>query len=243
MKILVVSEALGEPNHKRGIFHFTRELIRSLAAEGHDLTLLVETTRRYRQLRTRQRRAQLFPADLRLIELLALYRFLDEADMNEPVARSALRRTIDWVKHRIRACTSWEFGACLLRAIGLLPLRVKLIENKTAGLEYIPTDLRHLELFRDFLLEPGFYSYQDASALTQLPPPQIDARDYDVILVDTPTRVAIKRGPNAKVICVVHDLLPLTDLKLSDVATRLFLSRLMTSLIRPTNWPSFPTTA
>ena len=30
-KILVVSEALGEPNHKRGIFHFTRELIRSLA--------------------------------------------------------------------------------------------------------------------------------------------------------------------------------------------------------------------
>ncbi|MBR1269750.1 glycosyltransferase family 4 protein [Bradyrhizobium sp. AUGA SZCCT0222] len=230
MKILVVSEALGEPNHKRGIFHFTRELIRSLAADGHDLTLLVETTRRYRQLRTRQRRAQLFPADSRLIELLALYRFLDEADMNEPVARSAVRRTIDWVKHRIRACTSWEFGACLLRAIGLLPLRVKLIENKTAGLEYIPTDLRHLELFRDFLLEPGFYSYQDASALTQLPPPQIDARDYDVILVDTPTRVAIKRGPNAKVICVVHDLLPLTDLKLSDVATRLFLSRLMTSL-------------
>ena len=230
MKILVVSEALGEPNHKRGIFHFTRELIRSLAAEGHDLTLLVETTRRYRQLRNRQRRAQLFPAGSRLIELLALYRFLDEADMNEPVARSALRRTVDWVKHRIRACTSWEFGACMLRAIGLLPLRVKLIENKTAGLDYIPTDLRHLELFRDFLLEPGFYSYQDASALTLLPPPQIDARDYDVILVDTPTRVAIKRGPNAKVICVVHDLLPLTDLKLSDVATRLFLSRLMTSL-------------
>lgn len=230
MKILVVSEALGEPNHKRGIFHFTRELIRSLAAEGHDLTLLVETTRRYRQLRTRQRRAQLFPAGSRLIELLALYRFLDEADMNEPVARSALRRSVDWVKHRIRACTSWEFGACMLRAIGLLPLQVKLIENKTAGLEYIPTDLRHLELFRAFLLEPGFYSYQDASALAQLPPPQIDARGYDVILVDTPTRVAIKRGPNAKVICVVHDLLPLTDLKLSDVATRLFLSRLMTSL-------------
>ncbi|WP_312015256.1 ABC transporter ATP-binding protein [Bradyrhizobium liaoningense] len=37
--ILLVSEALGEPNHKRGIFHFTRELIRSLAADGHELTL------------------------------------------------------------------------------------------------------------------------------------------------------------------------------------------------------------
>ena len=43
-KILVVSESLGEPNHKRGIFHFTRELIRSLTAEGHELTLVVETT-------------------------------------------------------------------------------------------------------------------------------------------------------------------------------------------------------
>ena len=36
-KILVVSESLGEPNHKRGIFHFTRELIRSLAAKDTSL--------------------------------------------------------------------------------------------------------------------------------------------------------------------------------------------------------------
>src|ERR1700737_1483871 len=229
-KILVVSEALGEPNHKRGIFHFTRELIRSLAAEGHELTLLVETTRRYRKLRRRQQRARLLPEDSRLIELLALYRFLDEADMNAPLVRGGgLRRMIDWIRHKINALTSLEFGACFLRAIGLLPTRVKRIANKTDGLEYIPTDLRHLELFSDFLLEPGFYNYQDTSALTRLPPPRIDARDYDIILVDTPTRVAIKRNAAAKVICVVHDLLPLTDLKLSDVATRLFLSRLITS--------------
>lgn len=229
-KILVVSESLGEPNHKRGIFHFTRELIRSLAAEGHELTLVVETTRRYRKLRRRQQLSRLLPADSRLIELLALYRFLDETDMNQTMTRSALRRTIDWFKHRIRMCTSWEFGLCFLRAIGVLPSSVKLIENKSGGFEYIPTDLRHLELFRHFMLEPGFYSYQDTSALIRLPPPQIDARDYDIILIDTPTRVAIKRRANAKVVCVVHDLLPLTDLRLSDVATRLFLSRLFTSL-------------
>jgi glycosyltransferase involved in cell wall biosynthesis len=229
-KILVVSEALGEPNHKRGIFHFTRELVRSLAAEGHELTLLVETTRRYRKLQRRQQRTRLFPTDSRLIELLALYRVLDEADMSEPTTRSSLRRSIVWFRHRIRLATSWEFASCFLRAIGLLRLHVRLIKNNTGGLAYIPTDLRHLELFRDLLLEPGFYSYQDTSALTRLPPPRIDARGYDIILVDTPTRVAIKRDPDAKVICVVHDLLPLTDLKLSDVATRLFLSRLLTSL-------------
>ncbi|WP_342711101.1 glycosyltransferase family 1 protein [Bradyrhizobium sp. B124] len=231
-KILVVSEALGEPNHKRGIFHFTRELIRSLAGDGHELTLLVETTRRYRKLRQRQQRTRLLPDGSRLIELLALYRFLDEADMNAPVMRSSggLRRTVDWCRGKLRAATSLEFAVSFLRAVHLLPAGVSLIENHADGLEYIPTDLRHLKLFGDFLLEPGFYSYQDTSALLRLPPPRVDARGYDVILVDTPTRVAIQRKRGAKVICVVHDLLPLTDLKLSDVATRLFLSRLFTSL-------------
>jgi glycosyltransferase involved in cell wall biosynthesis len=228
--ILVVSEALGEPNHKRGIFHFTRELMRSLAAEGHELTLLVETNRRYRKLRRRQRRTKLFPTEARNIELLALYRFLDEVNMAEPLARNGLRRTLDWLRHKATLSVSWDYIVCFLRAIGLRGLHARLIENRTAALEYIPPDLRHLELFRDFQLEPGFYNYQDSSAFLMLPPPRIDARDYDVIVVDTPTRVAVKRRPDAKVICVVHDLLPLTDLKLSDVATRLFLSRLLTSL-------------
>ena len=229
-KILVVSEALGEPNHKRGIFHFTRELIRSIAADGHSLTLLVETTRAYRKLRHRQERAGLFPKGSRVIELLALYRFLDTADMSEPTRNSSLRRMVEWLRYRVQMATSWEFASCLLRAAGLLRLRKRLITNDTAGLEYIAPDLRHLQLFCDFLLEPGFYSYQDLSALTRLPPPRIDARGYDIVLVDTPTRVAIKRGADTKVICVVHDLLPLTDLKLSDVATQLFLYRLLTSL-------------
>jgi glycosyltransferase involved in cell wall biosynthesis len=229
-KILVVSEALGEPNHKRGIFHFTRELVRSLAAEGHALTLLVETTRAYRRLRRRQERTGLFPKGSRVIELLALYRFLDTADMSEPTRNSSLRRMVEWFRERIHIATSWEFASCFLRAVGLMGLHKMSIENNTAGLEYIPTDLRHLKLFHSFLLEPGFYSYQDMSALTRLPPPRVDARGYDIVLVDTPTRVAIKRGPDTKVICVVHDLLPLTDLKLSDIATQLFLYRLLTSL-------------
>lgn len=81
-----------------------------------------------------------------------------------------------------------------------------------------------------FQLEPGVFNYQDSSAFFLLPPPRINARDNDVIVVDTPTRIAIKRRPDAKVICVVHDLLPLTDLKLGDVATRQFPARIRTSL-------------
>ncbi|MDU3128713.1 MAG: glycosyltransferase family 1 protein, partial [Bradyrhizobium sp.] len=104
--ILIISEALGEPNHKRGIFHFTRELLRSLAAEGHELTLLVETTRRYRKLRKRQQQSRLFAANSRLIELLALYRFLDEADMNASASRSGLRQRVDWLRSRLTVSVS-----------------------------------------------------------------------------------------------------------------------------------------
>lgn len=230
MKILIVSEALGEPNHKRGIFHFTRELIRSLSEDGHELTLLVETTRRYRALRRRQQKTKLFPAHSRAIELLALYRFLDEADMAEPTRNSRLRRTVNLVMQGLRVGFSWEFVACWLRALSLLPLTKRRIANDSSALEYIPTDLRHLGLFSDFRPEPGFYSYQDSSALLRLPAPRIDGRGFDLILIDTPTRVIVQRDPGAKVICVVHDLLPLTDMKLSDMATRIFLSRLGTSL-------------
>jgi glycosyltransferase involved in cell wall biosynthesis len=228
--ILLVSEALGQPNHKRGIFHVTRELMRSLAAEGHALTLLVETSRRYRKLRGRERRTRLFPTEARNIELLALYRFLDEINMREPLARNGLQRTLGWVHHKAAMMLSSDYLLCLLRALRLRGLDARRLKNGTSAIEYIPPDLRHLELFHDFQLEAGIYSYQDSSAFFLLPPPRVDARDYDVIVVDTPTRVVIRRKPGAKVICVVHDLLPLTDVKLSDVATRLFLSRLLTSL-------------
>ncbi len=244
-KILVVSEALGEPNHKRGIFHFTRELIRSLAGDGHELTLLVETTRRYRKLRRRQQRTRLLPDGSRLIELLALYRFLDEADMNAPVMRSSggPRRTIDWFRGKLRAATSLEFAVSFLRALHVLPASVSLIENHADGLEYVPTDLRHLRAVRRLPAEPGFYSYQDTSALLRLPPPRIDARGYDVILVDTPTRVAIQRKHGAKVICVVHDLLAADRSQAQrrrDAAVPV--ARCSPACIRPTSSPSSRTT-
>ena len=49
-----------------------------------------------------------------------VHRFLDQADMSEQSTPGALRRMIDWGRQRLAACTSSEFGICLLRAIGLL---------------------------------------------------------------------------------------------------------------------------
>ena len=51
------------------------------------MTLVVETTRRYRKLRKRQQRTRLLPAESRLIELLALYRQAG-SDLGEARART-----------------------------------------------------------------------------------------------------------------------------------------------------------
>ena len=230
MKILVVSESLGGPSHRRGIFHFTRELVRSLAEAGHQLTLLVETTQRYRWLRKQGRRMGLFSAESHVIELLALYRVLDEKVPVIDPSLGPLRRAADWLGRRFRTLSLREFGTCLLRACGILQVRANLIGNKTSQLEYIPADLSYLPLFQTLSLEPGFFNYQSISSLTRLPPPRINARGFDVILVDTPTKAVIERDASARVVCVIHDLLPLTDIRLPDVATQLFLSRLLTSL-------------
>ena len=148
------------------------------------------------------------------------------------MTRSALRRTIDWCQAPdphvylvgIRRCASSARS-------GFCRSRVKLIENKTGGCEYIPTDLRHLELFRRLsararILQLSGRLGADAAAA---------AADRCARLRHHPGRYADAgcdqaEPANAKVVCVVHDLLPLTDLRLSDVATRLFLSRLFTSL-------------
>lgn len=230
-KILFVSEALGEPSHKRGIFHFTRDLVRSLADEGHDLTLLVETTSRDRRLRKRQDGVWLFPPGTRLVELLAIFRFLDEADRPKPVVRSPWRKHLGWVRSYLRRAASKDFGHALLHACRLAPVRRSVIQNAPNALAYVPAHLRHLERFGTFQLEPGFRGDQDIAALLLLPAPRVDARGYDVVVLDTPIHVRLRQDPGCRVIGVVHDLLHLTDPKLSDVATRVFLSRLQSSLL------------
>lgn len=234
-RILVISESLGEPNHQRGIFHFTRELVRSLGAQNCDITLLVEKTRRYRKLRRLQARLRLTPAGSRLVELLALHRFLGDIGDGGPDRRSRRRAALDWTFARLKACCSIDLLTCLTHALAGVPMRGEIIENSSEGFDYVPSELDHLKLFRRFRLVSGVYSYQEMSALTRWPAPRIDARGYDIVLVDTPTRITVETDPGARVSCVVHDLLPITDVRLSDIATRLFLARLATTLTHATD--------
>ena len=229
-RILFVSESLGEPNHQRGIFHFTRELARSLNAEGHELTLLVERTARFRGLRRDQHRARLFPEGEHCVELLALYRFLGDVGVNAVDLRSGLRKTMDWFRDRLRANLSVDLVICLAQALVGRAMRGALIANAAAFFDYLPAELEHLKLFHKFRLDSGVYSYQELSALARLPAPRLDVSGYDLVIIDSPTRVAVANNARARIVGVVHDLLPITDVRLSDVATHLFLFRLTTTL-------------
>lgn len=234
-RILVVSESLGEPNHQRGIFHFTRELVRSLSAQGCDVSLLVEKTRRYRRLRRLQARVRLTPPGSRIVEILALHRYLGDLGETGPDRRGRRRAAFDRIIARLRACCSLDLLTCMAHALPGLTMHGAVIENSPDGLDYIPPELDHLKLFRRFQLASGIYSYQEISALTRWPAPRIDARGYDIVLIDTPTRIIADVDPGARIACVVHDLLPLTDARLSDIATRLFLTRLATTLRNATD--------
>ncbi|WP_158814849.1 glycosyltransferase family 1 protein [Methylocapsa sp. S129] len=229
-RILFVSESLGEPNHQRGIFHFTRELARSLNAEGHELTLLVERTARFRSLRRDQRRARLFPENEHSVELLALYRFLGDVGVNIVDMRSSMRKTVDWVRSRLQAILSVDVLICLAQAFIGRAMRGAVIANAAAVFDYLPAELEHLKLFHKFRLDSGIYSYQELSALARLPAPRLDVSGYDLVIVDSPTRIAMAKNSRARIVGVVHDLLPITDIRLSDVATHLFLFRLTTTL-------------
>jgi glycosyltransferase involved in cell wall biosynthesis len=229
-RILFVSESLGEPNHQRGIFHFTRELARSLNAEGHELTLLVERTARYRRLRRNQQRARLFQKGEIAVELLALYRYLGDVGVNLVDLRSGLRKALDWFRDRFKAVLSLDVLICLAQALIGRAMRGAFINNAAAVFDYLPNELEHLKLFHKFRLDAGVYSYQELSALTRLPAPRLDVSGYDLVIVDSPTRMAMANNSRVRVISVIHDLLPITDVRLTDIATRLFLFRLTTTL-------------
>ena len=91
----------------------------------------------------------------------------------QPVTLSGTRRKFDWLRQRAGLLLSRDNLLCLLRAIGLRGLHARLIENRTAALEYIPPDLSHLELFRDANLQPmadAMRRHLDAAARCSSPP-------------------------------------------------------------------------
>jgi glycosyltransferase involved in cell wall biosynthesis len=216
-RILVVSDSLGTPIHPRGIFYYTTNLMRALKSCGHDLTLLVETSEDHTA------RARRTP------ELDSIYQYLATKEFaGLPAARPAR-----WTAHlppgflpRARPLLSPRGVALSLHVSNTL--RPRPVAKRAAS--EIPEGLDHLGLVSEFLTCREIYTRSRAASIFGLQIQTIDARGFDFVLVDTPTYLRFAVSPGARVVGVIHDLIPITDDSIPEGARRSFRNNLCATL-------------
>lgn len=221
-RILVVSDSLGTPIHPRGIYYYTTNLIRVLKSCGHDLTLLVETSADHAA------RAH------RTSDLDSIYQYLATKEF----AGQLPAKPAKWTPQlppgflpRARPLLSLRGVALSLHISNTLrPLSVA----KRAASE-IPEGLDHLGVVSDFLTCRAIYTRSRAASIFGLQVQTIDARGFDFVLVDTPTYLRFEASPGARIVGVVHDLIPITDDSIPEGARRSFRNNLRATLAAATD--------
>lgn len=211
-RILIVSDSVGAPYHRRGIFHYTTRLIQALHRCGHHVTLLVEAPPAGR-------------ASLRAMKDLAL--------VARPASRSA---RLGEIYHYLRRPTPKggpvpQFLRQYLNGFLHDPAGDgEVVRNDLGLVDYLPPDLEHLRPVDAFLVTPSLYSAATARAMLGLPAPIVDARDFDTVIVDTPTHLAIEGKAGMEIAAVIHDLIMLSEASVNERWRRIFIRKLLATL-------------
>lgn len=233
MRFLIVSDNVGMPNYPRGIFQYTTSLVRALRQCGHDICLLVERDPDHDLPRREQSRlAAISPDASYAAQLSAIYSYLAPPD---PARSNRVRRGL---RFRMAGALGWP-GAIipllslrglllLLRRQASLPLR--LIPNRPQRLDYFPPCLDHLRACSELALCDSVYSLSYVASSLGFDPPVIDARGYDVILVDAPSYLRFHRSESSELVAVIHDLIPLLSAPVTRGSRRSFANRLADTL-------------
>jgi glycosyltransferase involved in cell wall biosynthesis len=228
-KILVVSDSLGRPVHRRGIFYYTSNLVRALRTCGHDVYLMVERTGTHIKLDRRLDAA--FSAAAPKARLLDIYNYLwvDSHiwDSHQSRAKNRLRRFVanDLLRQPEKAPLISTEGLRLSLGLPAL-LTTEIVSNDVSQIDFVPEGLDHLLSISAFVLCPSVYSLSEACAAAGLQAPTVDATGFDTILVDTPTNLRFKTSSNVQILSVIHDLLPLSDPTISKYWRKVFSHKL-----------------
>lgn len=186
-RLLLISESVGTPTPARGILNYSAGLLACCKRLGVETTLLVET----------QEPATCSPEDI--------VRFLVEGTVD-----GAIRHKPHWKHLYVKYVQSpRERGA---RAAPIrLPAR-KLIPAHASASPEGQRAAPHLAWIDAFMPVAGFYSDSTLRASYDLPPPTVDARGFDIVLMDTFHYVQPVTDQGARVALVIHDLIPLDEL-------------------------------
>jgi glycosyltransferase involved in cell wall biosynthesis len=186
-RLLLISESVGTPTPARGILNYSAGLLACCKRLGVETTLLVET----------QQAAPSSPDEI--------IRFLVEGTVD-----GAIRHRPHW-KHLYVKYVQSRRQRDRSAVFSRLPVR-KLVPAATPGPTEIDKAAPHLAWIDAFMPVAGFYSDSTLRASYDLPPPTVDARGFDIVLMDAFHYVQPVTDQGAQVVLVIHDLIPLDEL-------------------------------
>jgi hypothetical protein len=214
-KVLLVSQNLGTPNTASPWLSYSAALLECLHALGLDVTLVVE--------RSFGNDPAAFAgasgtAALNATRLSSVYRYLDTGSFNPVLFYRGLPARL--LALHAPGLLRIYAGARQRRADAKqLP-----IDNDARELTGIPGSLDHLRCAERFLLLRRFYSSANLRAVYGTGPAEIDARGYDLAVVDGLIPVRLVNAERTRIVTLVQDLSPVaaptTPAKLRRIAVQ-----------------------
>jgi glycosyltransferase involved in cell wall biosynthesis len=224
VRVLYISDSLGTPIHPRGIFNFSVSLVEILKTLGATIDLVVEGADGFGLEGRFGALSNSAPDAVNAVRLSEIHRYFAEA-------RFSFRWNYKSAHVRLLA----KRGRSLINAwlewrdqFGYRPNIV--VDNAPGQIDFTPRKNEHLNLFDSLVLKRGFYSASMSRANLGFSPIAMDASGYDLAVVDTPHFIEVRGIAPARILTVVHDLIPLRDPTMDANWRNLFMRKLEATL-------------
>jgi glycosyltransferase involved in cell wall biosynthesis len=229
-KILIVSDSLGTPIPGRGILNYTAGLLGAIRTTALSVTLLVERPKSYKLETDRPELEGISEKASHAIRVAAIHGFLSAGSVHYSFrGKNKLKRLALQVQRGLRKL--W-MATGIVSAGFSSPSKPEAVRN--LGLVQSSGGHDHLDMVENFALAKRVYTEGMLRASYDLSPRIIDATEFEVILMDAPHFLSLKRAEKTPVVVVIHDLIPLFDLGPSGWRT-VFAKKLLVSLRQATH--------
>lgn len=206
MRIAYVSDSLGRRLPMRGIFNYSITLVKLLSEQGHEIDLVLQKPPCIKKVSKALSDKHSFTSVIKTAIII-------DSLVNKP-----MRVKFQRIRSIMKTLLNLNFFYKLYDFIPFYFEKPYVVKNEMDQLDYVPDSHQFFSHFKHYLLFNGMYSDVDRLLVDR----KIDLSDYDLILIDTPHHIKIKKNANASIVNVIHDLLPYTDPCISRLARKFF---------------------
>ena len=220
VKVLFVSDSLGAPIEQRGIHNFSMSFIEALQEIGAEVDLLVERPpSSWLPSRMRSTAVDL-SVTKKSVAIAEVFRFFGRRTYNTGwISQAAERRFLPGIFLKLA-------GHAYVAFVRLWAGGKITVENNAALVDFVPSTAWHLTMPNRFVVKPAVYTEMVIRAAWGLRPDVVDASGYQLVVIDTPMYFKVTGIDPAKIISVVHDIIPLRDPMMTPYWRNLFWKKL-----------------